>query len=177
MSVVPADAADATSNSNAKRDGLRRRFARVESGRPRLRGICLVVTDNQSRLGESKSAAPTSMTAELPRRPDARALSTSIPLFFIARNRIGLWVAREAEGRTGGIFLFKASALRFAKKNSAPKGCATMFLTERLELDIENRGNRLTGLIATALQALARYIPEHPPSIPIMQKKQKGAWQ
>ena len=52
-----------------------------------------------------------------------------------------------------------------------------MFLAERLELDVENRGNRLMGWIGAALKAVARHIPEYPPSIPIMQRKQKGAWQ
>ena len=178
MSVFPADtASDVTVDGIAKRDGLRRRLAPAAPGRRPPRGICLVVTDSQPRRDDDKSAAPAAVPTELPRRPDARVLSRSIPLFFIARSRIGLWVAREAEGRTGGIFLFRASALRFAKKNSAPKGCATMFLAERLELDVENRGNRLTGLIATALQAVARRIPEYPPAIPITQKKRKGEWQ
>jgi hypothetical protein len=176
MGVVPADAADATSTSTAKTDGLRRRFAQAESARRPLRGICLGVTDRQTRP-DGPSAAPAGQTAELSRRPDTRALSRSIPLFFIGRNRTGLWVAREAEGRTGGIFLFRASALRFAARNSAPKGCATMFLGGRIELDVENRGHRVTGLIAAALGAVARRIPEYPPAIPIMQKKQKGAWQ
>jgi hypothetical protein len=81
-------------------------------------------------------------------RPQASALSDSITLFFIARNRVGFWIAREAKRRTGGIFLFKNSALRFAKENSGASGCATMFLAERLELDVENRGNQLIGWIS-----------------------------
>ena len=153
------------------------RSAQVQPGRPLLRGICLVVKRDQPRFDQCRPAAQPSRMAELPRRPDSGVLSKSIPLFFIARNRISLWVAREAEGRTGGIFLFKTSALRFAKRNSAPRGCATMFLAERLELDVENRGNRLMGWIGAALKAVARHIPEYPPSIPIMQRKQKGAWQ
>jgi hypothetical protein len=84
---------------------------------------------------------------------------------------------REAEGGTGGIFLFKRSALRFAERNSGARGCATMFLTERLELDLANRGNRLVGWIGAVLNVLARYIPEYPPPIPMGQKKQKGKWQ
>lgn len=151
--------------------------AQIEPGRPLLRGICLVVKRDQPRLDQRRPAAQPSRTAKFPCRPHTGVLSESIPLFFIARNSVSLWVAREADGRTGGIFLFKTSALRFAKKNSAPKGCATMFLAERLELDVANRGNRLMGWIGAALQAAARFIPEYPPSIPITQKKQKGAWQ
>ena len=66
----------------------------------------------------------------------------------------------EAEGRTGDVFLFKNSALRFAKKNSGRSGCATMFLAERLELDVENQGNRLIAWIGTLLNLLTRYVPK-----------------
>jgi hypothetical protein len=72
---------------------------------------------------------------------------------------------REAEGRAGGIFLLKRSAMRFAAKYSAPAGCATMFLSERFELDVENQGSAL----ACGLDAIARIVtaPAPPPS-PLM---------
>jgi hypothetical protein len=156
---------------------MTRQSAQVEPRRSLLRGICLVVTGDQ-RLDQRKPATHPSRTVELPRRrPDTGVLSESIPLFFIARNRVSLWVAREAEGRTGGIFLLKTSALRFANRNSAPSGCATMFLAERLELDVENRGNRLMGWIGAALKAVAGHVPKYPPSIPITPRKEKGEWQ
>jgi hypothetical protein len=153
-----------------------RQPVRVEAQRPPLRGICLVVKGNQPGQ-RPKPYVPVGVTARFLRRPDLGVLSESIPLFFIARNRAGLWVAREAEGRTGGIFLFKTSALRFAVRSSEPRGCATMFLAEHLELDLANRGNRLIGWIGALLNFLARYIPEYPPPIPMLQKKQKGEWQ
>jgi hypothetical protein len=153
-----------------------RQPAHVEARRPPLRGICLVAKENR-RTDPSKPAVPVGMTATFPRRPDSGVLSESIPLFFIARNRAGLWVAREAEGRTGGIFLFKRSALRFAERSSGPRGCATMFLAEHFELDVENRGDQLIGWIGAVLNVVARYIPEYPPPIPMLQKKQKGEWQ
>jgi hypothetical protein len=89
-------------------------------------------------------------------------LSTSIPLFFIGRNKHGFWVVRAAEGRAGGIFLLKRSALRFAAKNSVPAGCATMFLGERFEPDVENQG----GVLAASLDAMIRIIttPAPPPA-------------
>jgi len=154
-----------------------RESAHVQPGRPLLRGVRLVVRGNQPRLDQRKPAVPPGVTAKFPHRPDFGVLSESIPLFFIARNRVGLWVAREAEGRIGGIFLFKKSALHFAQRISAPSGCATMFLAECFELDVENRGNWLIGWIGAALNVVARYIPEYPPPIPVMQKKQKGEWQ
>jgi len=94
-------------------------------------------------------------------------LSESIPLFFIGRNKVGLWVAREAEGRTGGIFLFRESAMRFSGKHSLPAGCATMFLSERFELDVENRGNPLVARLDAVLRRAAALIPDYPPPMPI----------
>lgn len=77
---------------------------------------------------------------------DPDIVSAAIPAFFIGRNRAGLWVAREANGRTGGLFLFKSSAIDFANRQSAPARCALVFPTGTFELDIENRGNPLVVL-------------------------------
>ncbi len=101
------------------------------------------------RWPQAASAAAT----QLPRRPDASALSEAIPLFYIGRNKNGLWVAREAEGRCGGLFLFKQSAARFARRQSEPDGCAMMFLAEPFELDVENQGSRFAGLLAAASES------------------------
>jgi hypothetical protein len=87
---------------------------------------------------------------ELPPRPGTTILSESIPLFYIAQNHDGFWVARAAEGRSGGLFLFRRSAVRFARKQSAPSGCALMFLNDPLELDVENCGSRFIEPLATA---------------------------
>ncbi len=96
---------------------------------------------------------------ELPPRPDSTILSASIPLFFIGRNRNGFWVAREAEGRSGGLFLRRRSAARFARRKSAPAGCATMFVEQPLELDIANQGSRLVTPLAAAIDVAERRIP------------------
>jgi hypothetical protein len=148
-------------------------LTRPQGSRPPLRGICLVVTGNEKM--PNSPVAPGTAT-KFPQRPDARARSEAIPLFFIGRNKNGLWVAREAEGRTGGVFLLRRSALRFAKKNSAPAGCATMFLAERFELDVENQGNALVTWLDAVRRAWRRLIPEYPPPIPIGRKKFKGEW-
>jgi hypothetical protein len=89
-------------------------------------------------------AASTTATP-LPRRPDASALSEAIPLFYIGRNKNGLWVVREAEGRSGGLFFLKQSAVHFARRQSEPAGCAMMFLDETIELDIANQGGRFAN--------------------------------
>lgn len=122
---------------------------------PPLRGICLIVKGRRQA------------GAGFPGRPNARALSESIPLFFIARNHDGFWVAREAEGRTGGIFFLRRSALRFAETSSAATGCATMFLPQRLELDIPNRGPKITAWLIALIGRLGRLIPDHPPALRI----------
>jgi hypothetical protein len=72
---------------------------------------------------------------------DPSIVNDEIPAFFIGRNMEGFWVARDARGQIGGIFLLETSALSFAKKNSEPAGCATIFPSERFELDLENSGN------------------------------------
>jgi hypothetical protein len=99
-----------------------------------------------------------SATTQLPRRPDASAFSEAIPLFYIGRNKSGFWVAREAAGGSGGLFLFKRSAARFARRQSDPAGCAMMFLVEPFELDVENQGGRVAGLLAAAYKIVARLI-------------------
>ena len=73
-----------------------------------------------------------------PRRPDASVINESIPLFYIGQNRKGRWVVRESEGRSGGLFLFKQWAVRFARRQSEPFGCAIMFLAEPVELEIDS---------------------------------------
>lgn len=79
-----------------------------------------------------------------PFRPlDAGIVSDAIPAFFIGRNSDGFWVARDAKGRIGGLFLLKASAISFARTQSGPAGCATIFPADRVELDLKNSGNPL----------------------------------
>jgi hypothetical protein len=78
---------------------------------------------------------------------DPGTISDVIPAFFIGRNHDGMWVAREAKGAVGGIFLFKDSAIAFARRHSGSAGCATIFPAERFELDIANNGNSLAAVI------------------------------
>ena len=87
---------------------------------------------------------------------DPGIVSEAIPAFFIGRNKDGFWVARDAGGRIGGIFLLKRSALAFARENSEPAGCATIFPAARFELDLENRGNPLVIWLASLLRLVTR---------------------
>ena len=91
-----------------------------------------------------------------PLAPDV--INEAIPAFFVGRNGDGLWVAREARGRIGGIFLFKRSALCFAEAESGPTGGATIFPSERFELDLDNRGNPLTGHLARVMRVATAHL-------------------
>jgi hypothetical protein len=99
--------------------------------------------------------AASNAVTRLPRRPDVSVISEAIPLFYIGRNKSGLWVAREAEGRTGGMFLSRRSAVRFARESCEHGGCATMFVAEPLELDFGNRDS-----LPVAYSAAAKYVAE-----------------
>jgi len=74
---------------------------------------------------------------------DPGIVNETIPAFFIGRNKEGFWVARDVNGRIGGLFLLENSAVWFARENSRPAGCVTIFPSERIELDLENNGNPL----------------------------------
>jgi len=89
-------------------------------------------------------------------RPGPDVLSRSIPVVFIGRNRDGVWVARDADGKFGGLFWRKGAALRFARAGAGPAGCATVFPRARFELDLENSGNPLLGCVGPIKRLLAR---------------------
>jgi hypothetical protein len=110
----------------------------------------------RDRFGLPPTEAPPTVTAQF--RPlDPGILNETIPAFFIGRNMEGFWVARDAKGQIGGIFLLENSALSFAKRNSRPAGCATIFPSERFELDLENSGNPLVGQLGS-LRRLAMQV-------------------
>jgi hypothetical protein len=83
---------------------------------------------------------------------DSSIISDAIPAFFIGRNNEGFWVARDVKGKIGGIFLFENSALAFARKNSRPAGCAAIFPSERIELDLENNGSPLVAHLGSLMR-------------------------
>ena len=95
-------------------------------------------------------------TAAALRPLDPDVLSAAIPAFFIGRNKDGLWVARAADGRAGGLFLFKSSAIDFANRHCAPARCALVFPDETFELDVDNRGNPLVALALRCLGGIRR---------------------
>jgi len=101
-----------------------------------------------------ESQAPKRSALPTPFQPlDPGILDASIPAFFIGQDSDGFWLARDIKGGNGGIFLFKSSALAFARRVSGREGCAMVFSPKRFELDLENRGNPLIG----HLKALLRF--------------------
>jgi hypothetical protein len=101
----------------------------------------LAIAQDSQRSGPTPDHPVTATTSFQPLDPGI--LNASIPAFFIGRNKDGFWLARDAKGQIGGIFLFESSALSFARRSSWPSGCATIFPSERFELDLENQGNPL----------------------------------
>ena len=117
------------------------------------------VAHGQGATPPRRPFAVSTTAMQLPRRPDASALSEAIPLFYVGRNKYGVWVVRAAEGPSGGLFLCKQSAARFARRQSEPDGCAMMFLAEPFELDVDNQGSRIAGLFAAVSEVMARRAP------------------
>src|SRR5258707_7814666 len=102
--------------------------------------------------------AAVEVTAEF--RPlDAAIVSEAIPAFFIGRNKQGFWVARDARGKIGGVFLLQSSALSFARESCRPEACATIFLSERFELELENSRNPLVRYLAPWIAPVRRPRP------------------
>ena len=106
-------------------------------------GRAIAVIEQESRRSRIlPPEQPAAVTA--PFQPlDPGIVNETIPAFFIGRNKEGFWIARDVKGRFGGIFLFRYSALAFARRKSRPAGCATIYPSERFELDLENSGNPL----------------------------------
>ena len=103
-------------------------------------------------------AAPAARQHTL-RRPDAKILNEAIPLVAIGRNRAGLWIARDCDGSAGRAFIFKGSAIRFAKRMKAPGAYALMFVKDGLELapgDADTNQSQKAKLARTLLVWKAR---------------------
>ena len=111
-----------------------------------------LMNPNHLRCAPDRSAGAINPEGEQPPKVTAQfqpldpsIVNEAIPAFFIGRNKEGFWVARDVQGKIGGIFLFENSAVSFARRNSQPTGCATIFQSEKFELDLENNGNPLIG--------------------------------
>lgn len=136
------------------------RRAAAQAGHGSLRQIVLSRATSRTmtavRTGRQLADEPAKATTEF--QPlDPGVVSKTIPAFFIGRNTEGFWVARDAGGRIGGIFLFENSALWFARRHSLPNGCATIFPSDRIELDLENSGNPLVKPLGRLMRLTWRW--------------------
>jgi hypothetical protein len=123
-------------------------------------GLGLVVASSAQNATSLRQAENEPSTlVKFPKRPDFNVLNETIPLFHIAQNNHGFWVAREADGHCGGVFLLRRSAVRFAQRNSAPTGCAIMFLDAPLELDVTNEGSSITESLVEIIDFARRRAP------------------
>jgi hypothetical protein len=112
------------------------------------------------RAGAGKGhSRPQGSVVKFPPRSELAFLNETIPLFYIGQNRDGFWVARDADGRSGGVFCFKASAVRFARTKPAPAGCALMFMNEPFELDCTNEGGQVVEILTAAIAVARRRVP------------------
>ena len=126
------------------------------SGRQVARSLTAAIERESGRLSIFPGDELPTVTAQF--RPlDPGIVNEAIPAFFIGRNKEGFWVARDAKGQIGGIFLLENSALSFAKRNSWPAGCATIFPSERFELDLENKGNPVVTLLGPLIHLAMRH--------------------
>ena len=118
---------------------------------------------DRSCTGDSTQRALRGRDSRVLGHPGPEVLNPVIPLFFIGRNNEGFWIVREAQAEAGGLFLCRQSAIRFASDSARLRGwegCATMFMSERFELDLENNGNILVTVVRSAKWTLARLVSE-----------------
>jgi hypothetical protein len=96
--------------------------------------------NSRQSVSVGRGAPSASRDGRTLRRPDASILNEAIPLVAIGRNQAGFWVARDCDSSTGRAFIFKGSAIRFAKRIKGRSGCALMFVNEGLELELGDTG-------------------------------------
>ncbi len=115
-----------------------------------------MITMSLAHPGFAKPAASKPAASPACFQPlDPGIIDASIPAFFVGRNRDGFWLARDAKGENGGVFLFRSSALTFARRASGQAGCAMIFPSERFELDVENQGNPLVDYLKPLMRLVA----------------------
>jgi hypothetical protein len=69
--------------------------------------------------------------------PAAR-LPAGVPnLYYIGRDRRGHWVVRDAAGRSGGVFIDRAQAIKFAMFENGRDPQAVIMVPGVLELDLK----------------------------------------
>jgi hypothetical protein len=114
------------------------------------------ITFSTAHQAEQPEARPHTTVPAKFRPLDPGIVNEAISAFFIGRNAEGFWVARDGNGQIGGIFLLESSALSFARRHSRPAGCAAIYPSGRIELDLVNSGNALIGKLGSLLRLSRR---------------------
>jgi hypothetical protein len=83
--------------------------------------------------------------------PSPRPQSKS-PLFFIGRNSRGNWVVQDQEHLSGGLFINRAAALRFALFENGNRPQSVIMVPGVIELDL-NSSPRITRQRQTSADA------------------------
>jgi hypothetical protein len=73
--------------------------------------------------------------ASVPRWSDLPLTRASKSYFLLGQNARGMWVIRENNGRTSGIFVSREAALRFARLESPDEHFAVVHVNDGLEFD------------------------------------------
>jgi hypothetical protein len=141
IGTLAVSAHDRAAQNNKNQDVTSMTAMSMRHGLPASTKFWAERNDNQRESVSVRRGSPsTSRDGRALRRPDARILNEAIPLVAIGRNQAGFWVARDCDSTTGRAFIFKGSAIRFAKRMKGQSGCALMFVNDGLELEPGDTG-------------------------------------
>ena len=104
----------------------------------------------QLSMNTDHSQRPTDWS-NFQRDPSPTFSAKSIP-FFMHGIELAFGLRARQKGARVASFSSRNRLCVSPRKTAGTRGCATMFLAERLELDVENRGNRLIAWIGALLQ-------------------------
>ena len=80
------------------------------------------------------------------------------PLFMIGQDACGNWVVQDQNGARGGLFVDRASALRYVRAENGYRPHAFVSITGEFELDIASRPSETPRQHAQPLDGPARRV-------------------
>ena len=87
--------------------------------------------------------------------PSCRSSAPSIP-FLLGRNSCGNWVVQDERGVRGGLFVSRAEAVRFARRENGNRPTAIAMVPGTFELDLSGRAIRPAATVGeTPFQRVA----------------------
>ncbi len=72
------------------------------------------------------------------REPPSRRPQSKSPIFFIGKNSRGNWVVQDQRHLSGGLFIDRAAALRFALFENGNRPRSVVMVPGVLELDLNS---------------------------------------